>query len=349
VTPSNLREERARLSRDLERRGRLVPRFAYLPVSRRDVRRALEGLERRVAEVVDAGLVEVYRARIEELALEARIAEASGTELLGELALARFAEKGAAMRRRASELAADWLRIPPVPAEATMESEDRDPRSLLSQMRAEVGRRQLPFRVEVSASLSSRAATGERTIWIASGKWLTAEETRRTVVHEVLGHAVPRAHAAMRTPIFSIGTARGSDDQEGLALLAEDRAGLLDDARRRELAARHWSVLCMSEGASFADVVRALITDHGFSREAVLGIAERAFRGSDGRGAGLGRERVYLGAWQRVREHLGRRPEDEDVLASGQVALDAVPSLSRLVEGAMATPAPASSPGRTSA
>jgi hypothetical protein len=39
---------------------------------------------------------------------------------------------------------------------------------------------------------------------------------------------------------------------------------------------------------------------------------------------GLGRERVYLESLVRVRAHLEAHPEDEPVLASGQVALDAL-------------------------
>jgi hypothetical protein len=60
--------------------------------------------------------------------------------------------------------------------------------------------------------------------------------------------------------------------------------------------------------------------------EAVVA-AERAFRGADGQRPGLGRERVYLGALVRVKAHLEARPDDEHVLASGQVSLDAIEAL----------------------
>jgi len=329
ATPSNLVEERRRLLSGLERGDPPVPRFVYAPADRRELRRGLEILIRGVPSVVEADLAEIYRARIEELDLEARIAEASGSRLLGELSNQRFGDDDAVTGARTTALAQEWLAIPPSASGRSIPSDSADPESLVSQMRREVGALRLPFRVEVRDSLSSRAATGERTIWVGKGRALTEREARRIVVHEVLGHALPRARAARRSPIFAIGTARGADDQEGLALLLEARSGLLDGARRRELAARHWAVEGMSRGAAFADIVGPLVRDHRFSMEAALAVAERAYRGGDGRCPGLGRERVYLGAWLRLREHLARRPLDEGVLASGQVALRAVGALSR--------------------
>lgn len=330
VTPTNLESERRRLLRELESSNTPVPRFVYAPAPRTELRRALEAMLREVSSFVRDDLLEVYRARIEELDLEAQLAEAAGTRPLGEHARARFVEKDVTLRTQASALAAEWLKIPPPPSRVARRvmSDADDPDSLLSEMRRQIGALRLPFRVEVSESLSSRAAAGERTIWVCKGRPLTTAETGRTVVHEIFGHALPRARSTHQVPIFSIGTARGADDQEGLALLAEERAGLLDDARRRELAARHWAAERMGAGASFGDLVLPLVFDYGLSKDAALGIAERAFRGSDGQGAGIGRERVYIGAWFKLRAHLARRPFDEEVLASGQVALSAVGSLS---------------------
>jgi hypothetical protein len=331
VTPTNLTEERERLARDLERGRPATPRYVYAPVQRMELRRMLEALTSRVDDVMPASLARVYRARIAELDLEARIAEASGSPRLGMLCRARFEEKDAELSLGAHLRSEEWLSLPRAESLEAMRAEripsdSRDPESLLSVMRRAVGAARLPFTVEVSEALSSRAATGARTIWVAKGRLLSATETRRTVVHELEGHAGPRARSANKPPIFAIGTARGTDDQEGLALLFEERHGLLDDERRRELAGRHWAVEQMDD-ASFADVVKALVTEHGFSREAALGITERAFRGSNGRGPGLGRERVYIGAWLRVRAHLAHRPADEEVLASGQVALGAIGAL----------------------
>jgi hypothetical protein len=52
-------------------------------------------------------------------------------------------------------------------------------------------------------------------------------------------------------------------------------------------------------------------------------VSERAFRGGDGVGGGLGRERVYIESFVRVREHLAKHPEDDEVLGAGQIAVGA--------------------------
>jgi hypothetical protein len=148
------------------------------------------------------------------------------------------------------------------------------------------------------------------------------------VLHEIEGHARPRARSLQASSaLFAAGTARGIDDQEGRALLLEERAGLLGPRRRRQLAARHRAVEAMLDGASFAEVARSLVDSHGLDAAEAVVVAERAFRGSDGERPGLGRERVYLECFVRVRAHLASRPEDERLLEAGQVAIDAVEAL----------------------
>jgi len=207
----------------------------------------------------------------------------------------------------------------------------------------EVGRLALPFAVVVQPSLSALAATGERHILIASGRMIAREDVERTVMHEIEAHAIPRTRAAQaRLAIFQIGTARGVDDQEGLALVLEERGNYLSPRRKRELAARHLAVEAMDGGATFGDALSALIKEHGLpANEAVL-VAERAFRGGDGTSPGLGRERIYLEAFLRVGEHLKRKPTDEGILTSGQVSLDSIPVLGPLVrKGRQTEPPPA--------
>ena len=324
VTPLNLSDERARLARELARGGPAIPRFVYAPSGRSDLLSALDAMARSVQSEIGTPLGDLYRERIEELRLEANLAESAGRPSLGALASTRFSLPDAKAAAGASAVAADWLRIPSPPEAPAIRSDADEPGSLFREMQREVGLRRLPFAVRTSPSLLSLAATGDRTIWIAEGRLVTAEDTRRIVLHEVIGHALPRTRALAMHPLFSIGTARGADEQEGVALLVEERAGALGDARRRELGARHWAVERMCDGASFGDVARALTRDHGWPLSRALHVTERVFRGTSGRGPGLGRERVYIGALLRVREHLAERPFDEAVLTSGQVALGAI-------------------------
>ncbi len=251
------------------------------------------------------------------------MALAVGTPRFAERARARFC--ASAEQDRADALAASWSREVDAPAAtAVIASDDRDPRSLVSRLRAEVVRRGLPLTVRTSPSISALAAIGGDTLWVAEGRPLAAIDVERTVVHEIEAHALPRMRArSLPIGLFAIGTARGGDDQEGYALWLEEERHVSGPGRKRELAARHHAVSRMHAGADFVSVVRALRSS-GMALEASLRTAERAFRGLNGLTPGLGRERVYLEALVRVRDHLERHPHDERVLSAGQVAVDAI-------------------------
>ncbi|HEY3822107.1 MAG TPA: tyrosine/phenylalanine carboxypeptidase domain-containing protein [Polyangiaceae bacterium] len=330
LTPIDAHRERARLVEALQAGRDASPRWTYAPVAHDDLRRGLEVAERTLAEQAETPVDRLYLDRVRELSVEAALCMAAGTADLPRLARARFAPRDAEVGRQASLLCASWLDEPreTAPSE-TCASDDADPRSLLARLRAEVGRLHLPFTVVTQPTLAPLAATGDGVILVAPGRRVSDEDAARTVLHEIEGHACPRARAREAPlAIFRTATARGVDDQEGRALLLEERAGLLGPRRRRQLAARHRACEAMTDGATFADVAPALVREHGLDVLQAVVIAERVFRGGDGVRPGLGRERVYLEALVRVRSHLDARPEDEAVLAMGQVSVEAAPSLS---------------------
>lgn len=337
LSPVEASVERVRLTGQLRSGEAAQPRWRYAPAAHDDLRRALDAAERVLELEARADeLGQVYLERVRELILEATLCAAAGTAAVALLARERFAPPDAACEREASALCASWL-AEPVPSDPSgrMASDDPDPSSLLSRMRAEVGRRRLPFAVVVHPSLVPLAATGDQVILVAPGRATTEEDVARTVLHEIEGHALPRVRAREAPlALFRAGTARGIDDQEGLALLIEQRHGCLGARRRRMLAARHRTVEAMLSGATFAEAASSLVRDHGLDFADAVLVAERAYRGGDGRTPGLGRERVYLESFVRVRAHLAAHPADEAVLAAGQVALDAVDALAPFVSAA---------------
>jgi hypothetical protein len=329
LTPVDAHHERRRLAGELASGRSASPRWVYAPVECDDLRRALDTAERALAPEVATAIDRLYLERIRELSLEAELCCSAGTPRIARLARERFAPVDTSVTELASGLCARWLAEAPVePPEETRMSDDADPRSLLSRMRAEVGRRRLPFTVVAQPTLAPLAATGDGVILVAPGRPVSDEDATRTVLHEVEGHACPRARAETAGMVLlRIGTARGVDDQEGRALLLEERAGLMGPRRRRQLATRHRAFEAMLEGGTFAEVTRHLVREHGLAPDAAILVAERVFRGGDGIRPGLGRERVYLEAMVRVRAHLQSWPGDEALLASGQVAVHAASAL----------------------
>jgi hypothetical protein len=329
LTPTDAQAERARLIAELDAGRASAPRWTYAARPHDELRRALDAAEG-ILERGDLGPVEtLFLARTRELGLEAAMCACAGRPELARLARARFEPHAPRVARAASELCASWLaEAPGCGLGPHRPSDAPDPRSLLSLMRAAVGRLRLPFTVVESPWLAPLAATGERVILVATGRLVADEDARRTVLHEIEGHARPRAQSVHApSPLFRIGTARGNDDQEGRAVLLEERAGLLGPRRRRQLAARHRAVEAMLGGASFADVAVAMVRGCGLEPAEAVIVAERAFRGGDGTHPGLGRERVYLESLVRVREHLAARPQDDAMMASGQIAVGSLDAL----------------------
>jgi len=331
LTPVNARRERERLIMDLRAGRRAIPDWTYARGDHRDLRRALDAVERDLARRAQNPVESLFLARIRELSLEAALCAAAGTHDVARLANERFMPASESEARSASALAGAWLLAPEPPpriASAPIASDGSDPRSLLSLMRAAVRRLGLPFAVIAMPALAPLAATGERTILVATDRMLSEEDAIRTVLHEVEGHARPRARAGRAAcALFQAGTARGADDQEGRAILLEERAGLLGSRRRRQLAARHHAVEAMLDGACFADVALRLVDAYRLDEAEAVIVAERAFRGGNGNHPGLGRERVYLRSLVRVRARLDEGPGDDQVMACGQVSVDAVDAL----------------------
>jgi hypothetical protein len=328
-TPVNLQRELGRLEQAWRAGGASAPSFVYDPApDHAALRRALDDL----AEVLDArgDLGAIYAARARELADEAAICEAAGGPGLWQAARRRYAARDG-FDALADATAEAWLGEPrpersrprPASGDARVRSDDEAAAgSLVRRMREEIGRRRLPLRVLVKANLASLAATGEGFVQVIAGRRLTRRDVERTVLHEIEGHVVPRIRAeAAPVGIFAVGTARGSDDQEGRALAIERRAGFLDRGRRREIALRHVAARAVEAGAPFVDTVR-LLADRGAPLRAALRIASRVHRGG-----GLGREAVYLPALLRVEAALEADRGLDDVLRVGRVSVDAAGAL----------------------
>jgi len=327
VTPVNAESELERLRAAFARGRPGLPRWEYAPRDVASLDEQLRELSRRAGGVAEP-LRALYGARVDELRLEARMVGSVGRAAFGGFAAERHRER-APGARAADTLAARWAHehVPSDDGERIM-SDAPDARSLLSQVRAAIGAHRVAFAVRPATGLMALAATGERTVYVARGRALSVRTATRVALHEVSGHVLPRVRATMAHAIFALGTARGTDDQEGLALLYEERAGLLDPARRVELARRHIAARTMRRGADFVEVVRNLRSlDPRVSFSDAIHITARAFRGSTGSFPGLARESAYIPSFLRVASYLRQHPRAELTLASGQVAISALTTL----------------------
>jgi hypothetical protein len=321
--PLNASTEMARLVEGWEAGRAVSPewRYATLP-ELGPVRRILESVARGAGG--GGAFEDAYSARARELALEAAIVAALGTPGFREHAARRFSVDGSDGGKRAEEEARRWAALE-VPSEEPLVASDdeRDPRSLLSTVQKLVGELRLPVRVTTSPTLPCAAAAGDGLVVVRAGISHAPSSARRIALHEIHGHVLPRQRAKSEPiGLFRTGTERGSDDEEGRALLIEERHGLFDARRKRELGLRHLAALAVRNGADWVETVRVPLSFGASPRDAVM-IACRVYRGG-----GLAREIVYLPARQRVAAAFLEDPSLENWLERGRIGVDAARRLS---------------------
>ncbi|MGZ3449086.1 MAG: tyrosine/phenylalanine carboxypeptidase domain-containing protein [Polyangiales bacterium] len=330
VTPTNAAEEQNRLISSWSRGIETSPRW---DAPNKD-REALAAFRRGVDEGLrllagDDPWRTIYRERLIEIAADLAIADSAFEASLSRAADARFGRDVGIDLHEAEELARTYLSASESEAPATMIASDdiHDPSSLVSRMRAEISARRLGVRVVVRDRIGALAAAGDGVVVVAAGRRISAAETERVVLHEIEGHVVPRERGRQARPaIMTLGSANASEDEEGRALLLEERAGLLGDRRRRTLGARDRAARLVLSGGTYVEVVRALRAE-GVAQEDALAIASRVMRGGWLRGSdvlgGLARERVYLPALVRVRRAVAREPSLLEKLGRQRLSLAA--------------------------
>jgi hypothetical protein len=325
LVPKNLTSERERLLSQFSRGKASEPRFTYEAAA--ELERLLPFLNSLASTLLGAGpLGQLYAERARELEQEVSLLFALGRPAFRALASARYATEAYATEAETEAVCQDWLRVAPDSrprSEGQVRADDqRDPRSLISVLQGRIGALRAPVRVEVRPGLSSVAAAGDGFVVIRPDALLSPAEALRIAHHELNAHVLPRLAARAETlGIFRVGARRASDEEEGRALLLEERAGLFPQERRRELALRHGAARLVHQGAPFAELVRWL-EQRALSTPRALDVALRVSRGG-----GLGREVVYIPAYLRLKAEFARDARLERYFERGRVSLAAARTL----------------------
>jgi hypothetical protein len=313
--PTNAVEEREALIADYGAGRKRAPNFEYAATPELGkLRGALSAAATAIGGFGALGAA--YAARALELECEAAAAEqVGGAEFAARCAL-RYPLEASPDADTADAWAARWIHAADDPPTKLHRSDDRaDPESLICTLeRVAEG---LPVRVQIR-NQAAAASVGDGFIGVRAGLWHSRENVTRIVLHEIEGHVRPRV-LAQREPLglFRVGSAKSSDDEEGRALLLERGAGVLEGARRRELARRHLAAQAVRAGASFREIVDQLLA---LGQDIASGV-EAACRAL--RGGGLAREYVYLVSLARVTRAFEAEPELEGYFEHGRVSVEA--------------------------
>jgi hypothetical protein len=324
-----------RLSIELERlvsiwnEGREpVPQLCYAPVpdlSR--LRRGLALLIERSSELGPYG--PWFESRALEFALDAAMVEGVGTPAFGAIAMKRFPLPLAGEAVRVDSLVGEWASVEELDDTSRLYRSDDsfEPNSLYSIIQEKLREVGLTATIQLEKDLSSVAAVGDNTVSIRIGAQLSVRQSRRVAVHEVLAHLIPRKNAQLSSGLLKCGSAGSDADEEGRAILIEERSTFMDAVRKQELTFRHLACVWSRHGADFVQVIRGL-RERGASVSNAVVIALRCFRGSarancsnDIGLGGLGREIVYLPAYLRIKEAFAASPNLEYWFERGRTSL----------------------------
>lgn len=335
--PLNWDTEVSRVTNAWCRGDRVAPLFRYAnPPEVSDWLRILAMIADTAREAGPLGYLYAERAR--ELWLDANLVQSIGKPEFASWAERRFPVDDTEDGILADAWTKQWTSLGSGAREGTIASDDeRDSRSLVALMRREVGRLRLPVRIVVTRHLASSAAAGDGIVYVRAGFRHTENDAHRIVLHEIFGHVVPRIRSRFApVGILRVGTQGANEDEEGRALLLEQRASLFDTARCREVAIRHISASLVRAGADWVETVRELCARGAGEAEAIA-VSARAHRGG-----GLAREIVYLPALARVTRRFEEDPALEAWFLAGRVSTEAASFMAGLAELPELPPVPTS-------
>lgn len=207
------------------------------------------------------------------------------------------------------------------------------------QLRARLGRHfatDAP-RVEISASVTAKAAASSTRIRIRQGASFTERDVDQLLHHEALIHTATALNGKSQKdfPILGRGHPGTTEIQEGLAVFAEIITGSMDPRRFKRLSGRVLAIQMAIEGADFKDVFEFFV-DRNDDPSQSYENARRVFRGGViSGGAPFTKDMVYLNGLLRVHNFMRTvvrmgRSDLIRVLFVGKMDIEDVPALAHL-------------------
>lgn len=221
------------------------------------------------------------------------------------------------------EKAAEFITIP-----SETEEKGMDARVAVNMLQAELNHYGFDYTVHPrEMSASAFVNISRQKVFIKSSQLFSENYIKRLTVHEIGTHVL-RAENGRRQPfmIFSHGFPDYLATEEGLAVLNEERFGLLSDHALKTYAARAIAVK-MSQTKSFSDIYNYML--EFFSPAIAFKLALRTKRGLSytSEPGGCPKDYVYIKGYLALKDLLGKA-EDKDelinLLYSGKVSMESL-------------------------
>ncbi len=180
---------------------------------------------------------------------------------------------------------------------------------------------------------TSKAAAGFNTLGLKARGMYNYEDFTRIIAHEIETH-IYRNHNGIQQGLKSLffhGFPRSDAyvggylvTEEGLALMMEEKAGVLSQKRKRIIAGRVLAIYLMDiEELNFNEVFEILTKTHKFSPNTAYDICIRTFRAG-----GYTKDHIYFRGYELVKQFFQESNIDEQrLLFSGKIGIEWIPML----------------------
>jgi uncharacterized protein (TIGR02421 family) len=191
--------------------------------------------------------------------------------------------------------------------------------------------------VEISSTVTAKAAASSRRIRIRQGAVFTERDVDQLLQHEALIHTATALNGKAQKdfPILGRGHPGTTEIQEGLAVFAEIITGSMDPRRFKRLSGRVLAIQMAVDGADFKEVFDFFLNRNDDPSQSYEN-ARRVFRGGViSGGAPFTKDMVYLNGLLRVHNFMRTvvrmgRSDLIRVLFVGKMDIEDVPALAHL-------------------
>ncbi|ENM5905623.1 flavohemoglobin expression-modulating QEGLA motif protein [Vibrio mimicus] len=319
VNPTNINIEQKRFE---SAPSRYKPEFRYkqLPINANEFKQHLYQLP--VDTISDPDLKQLYSSMVDKLSEKIDLLTSIGQESFLYNSLRFYGRPN----RTAIENAKFLLYAKTLPEEKGQVYNADQAAEIMLKKAQEWG---MHCHITPTASLAARAmVSGKKppTLYLNSKVMYSHAEIQRLIQHEIGVHLATTFNGRMQPlRVFSIGLPGATESQEGLAILAEYKAGYMSHERLKTLATRVLAVDSMLKEHNFYQTFSYLTEEYGVDRESAFVTTTRVYRGG-----GFTKDHLYLEGFINTLQQAQKRSLDN--LLVGKCSYQYLDLIDELVE-----------------
>jgi uncharacterized protein (TIGR02421 family) len=308
VNPTNLVKERARFFA-APRRYKPDYRYRQLPVNANEFKHSLYKLP--IDKIADPELKGLYSDMINKLSEKIDLLTCVGQE--------SFLYSSLKYHGRPDDASLKNARFLMFAADIEQENSDEFDSSYASEQLANAAREWgMRCKVTKTGTIAAKALVSSNppSLYLNSSARYSGKEIQRLIQHELGVHMATTLNAKTQPlSIFRLGLPGSTFTQEGLAILAEFKAGYMSLDRLKILAARVLAVDSMLKEQDFYQTYSYLAEEFGLDNQMAFNITTRVYRGG-----GFTKDHLYLAGFVKLLQVAESRPVDNLLIGKCSVS-----------------------------